>query len=236
MSRFILVPMMLAATLAVTVAGCNRFPDLSIQVAANLAPDSEDCGVTDDQDSVLAAGVIDRLAPAGYASYVITPLVESYIVSNALEFQGQQGNMQITDFEITIILPDGSLPDLGEGVANPYKVQTSAVIPANQSEGEVSRRATFAVAIPGSYYPALLSVPETTGFDSFAIEIRAHGTTLGGFSQTSPAFRWPINFCDGCLGVQCEAPAEIGDPVGCYPGQDIWGWCAEIVVPEASAP
>ena len=45
MSRFILVPMMLAATLAVTVAGCNRFPDLSIQVTANPQPDATDCGV-----------------------------------------------------------------------------------------------------------------------------------------------------------------------------------------------
>ena len=35
MSRIILMAM----TLAVTVAGCNRFPDLSIQVTANLQPD-----------------------------------------------------------------------------------------------------------------------------------------------------------------------------------------------------
>ena len=236
MSRFILVPMMLAATLAVTVAGCNRFPDLSIQVAANLAPDRTDCGVTDDQDAVLAAGVIDRAAPSVFWSYVITPLVESYIVSNALEFQGQQGNMQITAFEITIVLPDGTLAELGEGVPNPYKVQTSAVIPANQTPGSVSARATFAVAIPDTFYPAVLSIPETTGFDSFAIDIRAQGTTLGGFSQTSPAFRWPINLCDGCLGVVCDAPAELGDSAGCYAGQDIWGYCAEIVVPDAFSP
>ena len=95
MSRFILVPMMLAATLAVTVAGCNRFPDLSIQVTANLQPDATDCGVADDQETVLAAGVIDRAAPAVFWSYVITPRVESYIVSNALEFQGELRDEQL---------------------------------------------------------------------------------------------------------------------------------------------
>jgi len=232
MSRFILVPMMLAATLAVTVAGCNRFPDLSIQVTANLQPDATDCGVADDQETVLAAGVIDRAAPAVFWSYVITPRVESYIVSNALEFQGEQGNMQITAFEITIVLPDGTLADLGEGVPNPYKVQTSAVIPANQTPGSASARATFAVAIPDTFYPAVLSIPETTGFDSFAIDIQAQGTTTGGFSQTSPAFRWPINFCDGCLGVECEAPSDAG----CFPGQDIWQYCTAIVPPAAFAP
>ena len=154
MSRFILVPMMLAATLAVTVAGCNRFPDLSIQVVANLAPDRN--RLRSDRRSGHGARVWSH-RPSGSLgvrwSYVITPLVESYIVSNALEFQGQQGNMQITDFEITIVLPDGSLPDLGEGVPNPYKVQTSAVIPANQSPGSVSARATFAVAIPPTLLP-----------------------------------------------------------------------------------
>jgi hypothetical protein len=236
MSRFILVPMMLAATLAVTVAGCNRFPDQSIQVTANLQPDVTNCGVTDDQDTFLATGVIDREAPPVFDDYYITPLVQSYIVSNALEFQGEQGNMQITSFEITIVLPDGTVPDLGEGVTNPYKVQTTAVIPPNQSAGSSSQRATFAVAIPASYYPAVLAIPDTTGFDSIALEIRANGTTSGGFSQTSPVFRWPINFCDGCLGVVCEAPAELGDPVGCFPGQDIWGYCAQIVVPAAFDP
>jgi len=232
MSRFILVPMMLATTLAVTVAGCNRFPDLSIQVVANLAPDPTDCGVTDDQTAVLAVGVIDRAAPDIYWSYVITPRVESYIVSNALEFQGEQGNMQITDFDITIVLPDGTLPDLGDGVPNPYKVQTSAVIPPNQSAGSASQRATFAIAIPPAYFPAVLAIPETTGFNSFAIDIQANGTTSGGFHQTSPAFRWPINFCENCLATICE----LGDTASCYPGQDIWQWCAGFVDPNAVTP
>jgi hypothetical protein len=190
--------------------------------------------VTDDQATVLATGVIDRLAPSVFDDYYITPRVQSYIVSNALEFQGEQGNMQITSFEITIVLPDGTVPDLGEGVANPYKVQTTAVIPPNQSAGSSSpsQRATFAVAIPASYYPAVRAIPETTGFDSLALEIRAIGTTSGGFSQISPVFLWPINLCDGCLGVVCEAASEQG----CFPGQDIWQYCTAIVAPAAFDP
>ena len=45
MSRFILAVIVLM--LVVTVAGCNRFPDLSIQVTANLEPG---CGITADQE------------------------------------------------------------------------------------------------------------------------------------------------------------------------------------------
>jgi len=213
-------------TLAVTVAGCNRFPDLSIQVTANLSPSSDDCSVQDDQDEVLPAGLYDLLI---IRDYIITPRVESYLVSNALEFQGEQGNVQIHSYEITILLPDGSQPTLAGGLPNPYTVATSAVIPVNESGEGSSQRATFALAIPSSYHSALLAIVADTGFESIAIDIRAKGTTSGGFTQTSGPFRWPIEFCNGCLGTTCEEPAEVLDPVGCFPGQDKWQYCAVII-------
>lgn len=230
MSRFILVPTMLAVTLAVTVAGCNRFPDLSLQIESNLAPDETDCSVTDDQDTVLPAGRLDLAF--GPRDYIITPRVESYIVTNALEFQAEQGNIQVTSFEITILLPDGTKPVLAGDLPNPYQVATSAVLPPSEEGGDVSQSAAFALAIPSSYYDALLGIVADTGFQSISIDIRANGTTAGGFSQQSPPFRWPIEFCNGCLGTVCVEPAEVLDAVGCFPGQDLWAYCAVIVQPE----
>jgi hypothetical protein len=218
--------MTLAVT--VTIAGCNRFPDLSIQVTANLAPDEDDCSVTDDQDAVFLTGLYDLSV---IRDYVITPRIESYLVSNSLEFQGEQGNIQIHNFEITILLPDSTVATLAGDLPNPYTVATSAVIPVNESEDGVTQRASFALAIPSSYHSALLAIRADTGFESIAIDIRAIGTTSGGFNQKSGPFRWPIEFCDGCLGTTCEEPAELGDAVGCFPGQDGWQYCAVIVPP-----
>ena len=226
MSRLILVIMTL--TLVVTVAGCNRFPDLSIQVTANLQPGAfPDCSVSDDQTEVLPTGLLDFVI---IRDYVVTPRIESYIVSNALEFQGEQGNIEITSFSITILLPDGTQPVLAGDLPNPYSVATSAFIPVNNGAGSTAR-AAFAVAIPTSYRDALLAIVADTGFEQISIDIRANGTTTGGFSQTSPPFRWPILFCNGCLGVTCEEPAELGDAVGCFAGQDSGQYCAEITVP-----
>lgn len=230
MSRFILVPMMLAVTLAVTVAGCNRFPDLSLQIESILAPDDTDCSVTDDQDTVLPAGRLDLAF--GPRDYIITPRIESYIVSNALEFQAEQGNMQVTSFEITILLPDGTKPVLAGDLPNPYQVATSAVLPPSEEEGGVSQSAAFALAIPSSYHDALLAIVADTGFQSISIDIRANGTTAGGFSQQSPPFRWPIEFCNGCLGIVCTFE-EAAESVGCFPGQDFWPYCATILPPAA---
>lgn len=218
---------MLMALMAVAVAGCDRFPDLSIQVSANLQPDEGDCTVAADQDAIwIGGGVYDLNVQR---DYIITPRIESYLVSNNLEFQAQQGNIEIDSFDITLLLPDGSKPDLGPDRPNPYNVTTNSVIPVNSSPGNVSLGAAAAVAIPSSYYDVLVDVADTTGFDSVLLDIRANGTTRGGFSQQSPPFRWPVFLCVGCLGARCEEPAQIGDGLGCYPGQDGWQYCAEII-------
>ena len=52
------------------------------------------------------------------------------------------------------------------------------------------------------------------------LEVRAGGTTFGGFSQRSAPFRWPIDFCEGCLN-NCFADADELEN-SCLPGQD---WC-----------
>lgn len=222
MSRLILVVM----TLAVTVAGCNRFPDLSIQVTANLAPSESDCSVADDQDEQLLFGLWDL---AIIRDYVITPRIQSFLRSHAIEFQGEQQNITIDSFEITILLPDGTEPTLAGDLPTRYTVATSAFIEANELGGEGSQSAAFALAIPSSYRSALEGLAAETGFESIAIDIRANGTTSGGFRQQSPPFRWPIEFCSGCLGFECEEPARLGDALGCFPGQDIWGYCAVII-------
>ena len=44
---------LMALVLAVTVAGCNRFPDLSVQITANLAPDESSCSISPEQEAEL---------------------------------------------------------------------------------------------------------------------------------------------------------------------------------------
>ena len=222
MSRFILVAMMVA----VTVAGCNRFPDNGLQIAANLPP-NDSCVFTADQDVRLLRGGYDisyRNAISGEPSdYIIAPLLESYLISNALEFQAEQNNLQVDNFDITILLPDGSLPTLPDGLVNPYRVDTSAVLPANESEGGSSQEVAAAVGIPASYQDALRGIP------SVILSIRAGGTTFGGFSQRSAPFRWPVDLCEGCLTVDACTIEQFED--SCLPGQDVWLGCSSVIIP-----
>jgi hypothetical protein len=219
MSRIILMAIMLA----VTVAGCNRFPDLTIQVTANLAPDDQDCSIQADQDLVLLRGIYDLSAPP--FDYFITPRIESYLFNNALETQAPQTNFLVTGFNITIKLPDGSVPVFSDDLPNPYFVTSNAVIPPSSELGGISAGAAAAPAIPVSYRAAIVDAVNTSGFDSIVLDVRATGNTSGGFTQTSPSFAWPISFCEGCLGVVCEDAADAG----CFPGQDVWPYCTSIV-------
>ena len=230
MSRIILMAMVLS----VTVAGCNRFPDLTIQVSANLVPsDPPECAVVPNQQLVLLRGRYDLEAPE--FDYIITPQIDSYLFDNSLNTQAPQTNFQVTGFEITIKLPDGSTPDFGEALPNPYLVTSSAVIPASTALGGISSAAAVASGIPSSYRPALVAVLEGTEYNSIVIDIQAFGSTSGGFSQKSPPFSWPIDLCEGCLGIECPEPAQEGDGIGCFPGQDGWQWC-ETIVPADTAP
>ena len=221
MSRIILMAIMLA----VTVAGCNRFPDLTIQVTANLLPDATDCSITAEQEAILLRGLYDFSAPP--FDYFLTPRIESYLFDNSLETQAPQTNFQVTGFNVTIKLPDGSIPEFASGLPNPYFVTSSAVIPPSTELGGVSSGAAAAPVIPVAYRAALESLRGTSGFDSIVIDVRATGSTSGGFTQTSPPFSWPIDFCDLCLAAICAAP----DEAGCFPGQDGWNYCVSIEPP-----
>ena len=63
MSRIILMALVLAAT----VAGCNRFPDLTIQITDNLQPsDAPECAFESEQDESLLRGLWDLNVDSGY--------------------------------------------------------------------------------------------------------------------------------------------------------------------------
>lgn len=228
MGRIILI----AALISVTIAGCNRFPDLTMQVTANLAPDESNCIIDANQETILFRGEYDL---AIVRNYVFTPRIESYLVDNSLDIQGVSQNIQITSFDITLKLPDGTIPELAGGLPNPYQVTTSSVIPPSESDGLVQVGAAAANAIPITYYDALVDIASNSGFNSIVLDVRANGETSGGFSQQSPPFSWPIDFCFGCLGTRCEPPNELFDGIGCFPGQDIWQYCNEIVDPDEEA-
>lgn len=226
---------LMAITLAVTVAGCNRFPDLTIQVTGNLKPSDNDCTVEANQETVWLRGMYDLSAPA--FDYIVTPRIESYLVDFSLETQAPQGNFQVKGFNVTIKLPDGSTPELSGDLPNPYSVTTSAVIPPNQEQGQTSFGTAAARAIPVSYRNAIVDLLNASGFNSIVLDLRAFGETSGGFNQQSPPFSWPIDFCQGCLGVDdCEEPPfEVGDSVGCFGGQDGWQWCSGTVPAETDS-
>ncbi len=215
MSRIILMAMVLA----VTVAGCNRFPDNGLQITANLLP-NDSCFVTADQEERLLGGIwdISYRTPSGETpDYSIALALESYLVVTALEFQGQQNNLQVDNYDITLLLPDGSKADLG-GLANPYRVNTSAVLPPIEPGSDPSREVAFATGIPGDYQGAVVGL----GVSSILLDIRAGGTTRGGFSQRSAPFVWPVTLCEGCLN-NCLADNLDSS---CLPGQDTWPYCA----------
>jgi len=229
MSRFILVAMTL--TLAVTVAGCNRFPDNGLQISAMLPPD-DSCVFIDDADLRLLVGRYDVSVPDD-TDYIIAPLLQSYLFSHGLDFQGEQANLQVTNFEVTLRMEDGSSLDLPAPLVNPFQVNTSAVIPANQARGGVTSAVAVGVGIPGSYKDALRAItpPAGTGTTSILLDVRAIGSTYGGFTQRSPTFRWPVVLCNGCL-TKAFCTREEYD-ASCIPGQDIWPYCetVEAVVP-----
>ncbi|MGB3051996.1 MAG: hypothetical protein WBB42_13420 [Polyangiales bacterium] len=214
MSRIILMAMVLA----VTVAGCNRFPDNGLQISANLLPD-DSCFVAPDQEERLLRGFWDTsFRNAGGASdYIIALQLQSYLLSNALEFQADQANIQVDNYDITLLLADGSKPDLG-GLINPYRVTTSAIIFSTEPEGDPIPGVGAATGIPASYQDAIVAL----GVDEILLSIRAGGTTRGGFSQRSAAFLWPVSLCEGCLN-NC-ASEDLAD--SCLPGQDVWPYCA----------
>jgi len=210
---------LMAMVLAVTVAGCNRFPDNGLQISANLLPD-DSCFVDPTQEERLLGGLWDtsyrRPTDGEPAEYTIALQLQSYLVSNALEFQGEQGTIQVDNYDITILLPDGSTPDLG-GLTNPYRVRTSAVIPPAEEAGADPVPAVgAATGIPADYQDALVAL----GVSEILLSIRAGGTTFGGFSQRSAAFLWPVRLCQGCLDL-CGAE----DVNFCLPGQDVWAYC-----------
>jgi hypothetical protein len=159
--------------------------------------------------------------------YVIAVLLESYLISNALEFQSEQNNLQVDNFDITLLLPDGSVPTLPAGLVNPYRVDTSAVLPATEGSN-IPTEVAAGIGIPASYQDALRTIMAETGFSSVLLEIRAGGTTFGGFSQRSAPFRWPVDICEGCLELCLTEDSNDS----CLPGQDIWPYCTiPVLVP-----
>ena len=222
MSRIILMALVLAAT----VAGCNRFPDLTIQITDNLQPsDAPECAFESEQDESLLRGLWDLNVDSGY---IMVPRIASYIFDNSLATQAPQGNITVANYEVAVKLPDNSIPELSGGLPNPYSVTTSPVIPPSQAFGEISRGIGAAIMIPASYRNALLDLAAASGFSSIVLDIRANGNTAGGFFQQSPPFSWPIDLCQGCLGIVCTE-GEI--PEVCFPGQDGDTYCTSIVPP-----
>jgi len=222
MSRFILVAMMLA----VTVVGCDRFPHNGLQVVANLPPD-DSCTLSAEQDIRLLRGLWDVAYPGDYR---IAPLLRSYLITNALEFQAEQANIQVDNFDITLLLPDGTVMALPPPLVNPYRVTTNAVIPANPEGGQSTDEVSAAIGIPGLYRDAINTILADSGYSSVLLDIRAGGTTFGGFSQRSAPFVWPVDICSGCLDLTVlpgPGPCTTEDvETSCLPGQDIWPYCS----------
>ena len=209
---------LMAMVLAVTVAGCNRFPDNGLQISANLLPDDA-CFVDPDQEERLLRGLWDtsfRTPTGEIPDYAIALQLQSYLISNALEFQGEQNNIQVDNYDITILLPDGSKPDLG-GLTNPYRVSTSAFIAAGEAGSDPIPGVGFATGIPAEDYQAALVA---LGVNEVVLSIRAGGTTFGGFSQRSAAFNWPVTLCAGCLDNCAAEEVNV-----CLVGQDVWPYC-----------
>jgi len=230
MYRFIIVALAVFA-----VASCNRFPDNGLQIAGML-PLEGDCTLDPGTDVRQTLGVWDIQAPFGdnprISHFGVSPLLENYIISRSTEIQAEQNNLQVTNLEITLQTPDGVNLVLPEALPNPYSVTASANLPAAVGDA-FSSGAAFTIAIPPSYRQAVGGAVFAAGFDQVIINMRAVGTTMGGFTQKSGAFLWPVTLCDGCLNL-CPTQQAANDLTelalaalvgSCLPGQDGYPYC-----------
>jgi hypothetical protein len=230
MYRFIIV-----ALTVFTVASCNRFPHNGLQIAGML-PLEGDCTLDPGTDVRQTLGVWDIQAPFGtnprVTHFGVSPLLENYIISRSTDIQAEQNNLQVTNLEITLQTPDGVNLVLPEALPNPYSVTASASLPVAE-DGSFSSGAAFTIAIPPSYRQTVADAVFAAGFDQLIINMRAIGTTMGGFTQKSESFLWPVTLCDGCFDI-CPTQQDANDLTelelaallaSCLPGQDGYRYC-----------
>jgi hypothetical protein len=230
MDRFIIV-----ALVVLTVASCNRFPDNGLQIAGML-PVEDTCVLDPSTDVRQTLGIWDVQAPFGtdprIAQFGVTPLLENYIISRSIDIQAEQNNLQVTSLEITLQTPDGLNLVLPEALPNPYSVTASVSLPVAE-DGSFSSGAAFTIGVPPSYRQAVADAVFGAGFDQLIIRMRAKGTTMGGFTQTSGPFFWPVTLCDGCFDIcptqqAANALTELQIAAllsACLPGQDGYVYC-----------
>ncbi len=236
MHRLIIVAL---AVLAVT--SCDRFPHNGLQIGGML-PLEENCSLDPSTDERQTRGLWDVAAPFGdlprTPRFVVSPLFESYIISRATDIQAEQNNLQVTNLEVTLQTPDGATLVLPETLPNPYRVTASANLEV-ALDGSFSSSATFSIAIPSSYRQAVADAVFGAGFNEMIVIIRAIGTTMGGFTQKSAPFLWPVDLCIGCMDL-CPTQADADDlsDLGlegllssCLPGQDGYLYCQYEIPP-----
>jgi hypothetical protein len=237
MHRFIIV-----ALAALAVASCDRFPDNGLQIGGML-PLEEDCSIDPAVEERRSRGVWDVSppvsgGPSSTGQYTITPLLESYLISRSTDIQAEQNNLQIEKYEIRLETPDGVKLDLGD-LPNPYTRSTSAVLPAAVDDDFTIGTAS-AVAVPREYREPAREAVSSAGFNELIIVIKAIGTTMGGFTQKSGGFFWPVTLCEGCRDL-CPTPGSGEDLTdeqklaledSCLPGQDSYYYCTFPPPPE----
>ncbi len=233
MHRFIIVALAVLA-----VASCDRFPHNGLQITGML-PLEENCSLDPATDLRQTRGLWDVAAPAGdfprIAQFWVTPLFENYIISRATDIQAEQNNLQITNLEVSLETPDGERLVLPDTLPNPYTVTASANLEVAPVDS-FSSSATFSIAIPSSYRQAVADAVFGAGFDELIVAFKAIGTTMGGFTQNSAMFFWPVQLCVGCLDLcpsQAAADALSGEelPTSCLPGQDAYFYCQFAIPP-----
>lgn len=130
---------------------------------------------------------------------------------------------------------------LPAGFPNPYSTTATAVLPV-AVEDAFSAGTTASVGVPVSYAPAIVAALNAAGFDELVLAFRAVGTTMGGFTQRSGYFYWPVSLCFGCLDFcpSQEAANNLTDEqinaleASCLPGQEFYPYCPFI--PEEEDP
>ncbi|MEM8605652.1 MAG: hypothetical protein AAGF92_01005 [Myxococcota bacterium] len=217
------------------VASCDRFPDNGIQVSGML-PFEDDCTVDPATNLRRSSGVWDiefGLGGGVFAlngDYIVTPLLEGYFVSRALEIQAETNNFEVTNFDIWLLSPDDQPLVLPDTLPNPFRVPATAVLPATE-DGTPSSAATGATGIPVAYATAVNDALAALNFNQVIVDMKAVGETRGGFTQISNSFRWPVRVCEGCLDLCAPGTPLTEEELqlltdACAPGQDGFFWCS----------
>jgi hypothetical protein len=184
------------------------------------------CSYTVD-DTFLTEAVLDTssasraqraLRPAGIRYFLVVQVTNQMLdlSNNVYPLRTDQNYWVAQEAEVELRGLDGELLTLPGGLPNPFRVPAMGGVPSAEDPDTPGRGLVSVEVFPSLYGEAFLDQDAT-----IYVRVTIRGTTVGGSTQPTGPFTFPLRLCNGCL-FQC-ATDEMGMPrtaLSCVPGQD----------------